>query len=139
MNEKIYCVNGDVLRWARLQCGNLQLKSIENKINKILDWENAKDYPTYPQLEELANIYRKPIAIFFFPQPPAGVEFKAEFRTISDEKIETLSHKVIRLINEALVMQLNLQELVVEVNSSDNILHNRLKNASKDVLCYKTR
>ena len=73
MAEKITCVNGSVLKWTREQCGDLQLKEINDLFPKIEAWENGEDYPTYAQLEKLAHAYRKPLTIFFFPEPPEGI------------------------------------------------------------------
>ena len=132
--EKIACINGSVLKWARVQCGDLQLKSIEELLPKIEAWERGEDYPTYAQLEKLAEAYRKPIAVFFFPNPPEGVSYKAEFRTTSDSELSVLPHKVTRLINEALVMQINLQELTQKPKPKEMVLHNRVKDISDDKL-----
>lgn len=134
MAEKITCINGNVLKWARMQCGDIQLKSVEELLPKIEAWENGEDYPTYAQLEKLAGIYRKPIAVFFFPSPPEGVSYQAEFRTTSDAELSVLPYKVTRLINEALVMQINLQELTSDPKPKEMVLHNRLKDITDDNL-----
>ncbi len=139
MTEKITCINGDVLKWARLQCCDLQLKSISEILTKIEAWENGDDYPTYAQLEKLAHAYKKPLAVFFFPQPPEGIAYQAEFRTASNFEISHLSYKVTRLINDALVMQINLQELISEQHTKESILHNKLKEVEAQKLAKVTR
>lgn len=139
MAEKITCVNGDVLKWARVQCGNLQLKSVQEIMPKIEAWEKGEDFPTYAQLEKLADAYKKPIAVFFFPQPPEGIAYNAEFRTTSDVEIHLLPHKVTRLINEALVMQLNIEELEPNLRSKDTVLHNKLKGVPNNKLVSTAR
>ncbi len=139
MAEKITCVNGNVLKWARIQCGNLQLKSVKELMPKIEAWEKGEDFPTYAQLEKLADAYKKPIAVFFFPQPPEGIAYNAEFRTTSDAEIHLLPHNVTRLINEALVMQINIEELETNLRSKDTVLHNKLREVPYNKLISTAR
>jgi hypothetical protein len=82
-------------------------------------------------LEKLAHAYRKPLALFFFPKPPEGISYNTEFRTISASEIKNLPHKITRLMNEALVMQMNLQELEENPLAKENILHNKLKKVNE--------
>lgn len=70
-------VNKDVLIWAR-EGLNLSQEIVANrmgkKVEEIQAWEDGTDYPTYAQLEKLTyTIYKKPLAIFFFPEPPKNV------------------------------------------------------------------
>ena len=64
-------INIDVLKWARDTLG-LSLQDVAAKMKRkekeIEEWEAGTSSPTYPQLEKLAyDIYKRPIAIFFFP------------------------------------------------------------------------
>ena len=73
MAEVLSGVNGNIIRWAR-EFYNMTpdeaAKSIGITSEKLLDWEEGKDYPTYAKLRKLSEVYRKPSAIFFFPEPP---------------------------------------------------------------------
>lgn len=139
MAEKITAINGAVLKWARLSCGDLQLKSIDGNISKIQEWEEGYDFPTYAQLENLSIAYKKPLALFFFPQPPDIYEISANFRTMSDVGLHSLSHKIIRLLNEAIVMQMNIEELTEIPPTSDQLLHNQLRTIHNENLPEKAR
>ncbi len=66
--------NPNVLRWAR-ESLHLDVNEVALRMGKkpsdIEAWENGNTSPTYIQLEKLAyQIYKRPIALFFFPEPP---------------------------------------------------------------------
>jgi hypothetical protein len=35
-------------------------------------WEDGADRPSIAQVRELGEIYKRPLAVFFLPQPPLG-------------------------------------------------------------------
>ena len=107
--------NNSILKWAR-ESANLSLEDVANKIKKptetIRAWEAGTDYPTYVQLESLAyQIYKRPIAVFFFPEPPKEDSPAKSFRTLPESEIDKLTPNIIHLLRQARVMQINLTEL----------------------------
>jgi Zn-dependent peptidase ImmA (M78 family) len=66
---KCECLNPAILIWAREEAG-YSLNDVQQKHKRIDDWESGEDYPTYSQLEKLAQMYQRPVALFFFPEPP---------------------------------------------------------------------
>lgn len=125
--EKITAVNGDVIKWARESC-NISISFVADKLNKdediITAWEEGTDYPTYAQLETLGALYKKPLAVFFFPNIPQLSTLKSSYRTLPEHVYDSLSYKVIRKMNDARVMQLNLYELHNNVNPAPLMLTN---------------
>jgi len=116
-------VNGDVLRWARETAGlsiDDAIKKIDRKgvtYETVLAWEAEIESPTYTQLERLAyEIYKRPLAMFFFPEPPEEVTPKQSFRTLPDYEIEIMPSAMRMLLRKASVFQLNLYELYESVN-----------------------
>jgi len=108
-------VNHEILRWAR-ESSNFSLEEIACRMVKSIEtiesWEEGKDSPTYIQLEKLAyQIYKRPIAIFFFPEPPKEDSPKKSFRTLPNVEIRRLSPTFIRLFRQAHSMQIKLSEL----------------------------
>lgn len=108
-------VNKDVLIWAREEL-NITQEEVANrmgrKIEDIVNWETGNDYPTYAQLEKLAyTIYKRPLAIFFFPNTPNLPKQKGNFRTLDNEIFNEIPTKILELMNQARIMQLNLKEL----------------------------
>ncbi len=117
MNDQI-SVNQAVLRWARETLG-LSLEDVAQKLNKdveiIKQWENGEGSPTYAQLEKLAyELYKRPLALFFFPEPPEEEDIKKSFRTLPESELQAIPPKVHYLLRLAKVMQINLKELYDE-------------------------
>lgn len=113
MAEKMESINPSMLKWARTVSGT-NLEEIGEKfggVEKILEWEEGRDFPTYSQLKKILEAYRKPIAIAFFPEPPKLKNIPASCRTIPENIYDSLSLSLIKVIDEARVMQLNLYEL----------------------------
>ena len=119
MKEKIP-INPETLKWAR-ESASILIEEVAHKMKKpaevIKDWENGISSPTYIQLEKLAyTIYKRPMALFFFPEPPEEVTPKKSFRTLPESELEELSPLFLRLFRRAQAMQINLEELNDGVN-----------------------
>jgi Zn-dependent peptidase ImmA (M78 family) len=127
MSENIP-INPDILKWAR-QTAGMQLSEVAHKMGKDLEtvssWEKGISTPTYIQLEKLAyKVYKRPIALFFFPEPPKEETPRQEFRTLPDQEIEKMSPRIHYLLKQARSMQINLAELNDYTNPAKrNILH----------------
>jgi Zn-dependent peptidase ImmA (M78 family)/transcriptional regulator with XRE-family HTH domain len=127
MSEKLP-INPDILKWAREKVG-MQLTEVARKMRKgaetISRWERGEESPTYIQLEKLAyQLYKRPLAIFFFPEPPQEESPEQTFRTLPDYEVRKMSPRMRYLIRQAFVMQINLAELNDNVNmAKGNILH----------------
>ncbi|MFZ5979922.1 MAG: ImmA/IrrE family metallo-endopeptidase [Candidatus Zixiibacteriota bacterium] len=108
-------INLDILKWARISLG-LSVSEVAKRMKKrkseIEDWESGISFPTYSQLEKLAyEVYKRPIALFFFPEIPEEDTPKTEFRTLPDTLIEDLPVEIIKVYRKAKVYQLYLAEL----------------------------
>lgn len=108
-------INNDILVWARQEL-NITQEEVADRMGRniedIVNWEEGKDYPTYAQLEKLAyTIYKRPLAVFFFPDIPNIPKNNGKFRTLDNEIFNEIPTRIIELMNQARVMQLNLQEL----------------------------
>lgn len=108
-------LNPTILKWARETQG-LRVEDVAQKMNKdvdsILAWESGQDAPTYVQLEKLAyQVYKRPVALFFFPEPPEEKTPKQSFRTLPEQEIKVMSPRMRYLLRQAQAMQINLAEL----------------------------
>lgn len=122
MAEAVAGVNPDVLRWARERSG-LTAAEVAKKIHKsaesVEDWETGGSAPTYVQLEKLAyQVYKRPVAVFFFPEPPDEPDRVAEFRTLPAGEREGLSDDTRYAVRLAEAMQSALRELNEGINPS---------------------
>lgn len=115
-------VTPEVLRWARESAGikteevaeQLKLKSTTTET--IQQWESGQGNLTYSQLENLAKIYRRPVAIFFFPEPPEEPSLRGQFRSLPEAYVEKIPTKIRFLIRDGMVKQMNLYELLGDTN-----------------------
>ena len=108
-------INKEILKWARITIG-LTSEEVASKMGKsetvILEWESGNSSPTYSQLEKLAyHVYKRPLAVFFFPDIPEEESPRTEFRTLPDVIVDNLPSELIKLYRKAKVFQLNLDEL----------------------------
>ena len=86
MAEKAY-ITPEVILWARVSA-NISLddaaKKVGVKVEKLAEWEKGQAFPTVRQAIKLANIYRRPFAAFFLPEPPKDFALLQDFRRISN-------------------------------------------------------
>jgi len=122
MSERLP-INPVMLRWAR-KTGGFSLDDVVIKLKRksitsetVASWEEGTTSPTYVQLEQLAyEIYKRPLALFFFPEPPEEKTPKESFRTLPQKEIDLLGPRLLYLVRQAKVMQENLRELFEGVN-----------------------
>jgi Zn-dependent peptidase ImmA (M78 family) len=122
--ESLTGINPLVLKWAREQMG-LSPEDVAVRLKKdaekIIEWEKGASAPTYCQLESLAyTIYKRPIAVFFFPEPPEEPDPKDSFRTLPDFEMNQLQPKTFFAIRKAMARQLAIGELTNGTNPSKN-------------------
>lgn len=110
-------VTPEVLLWARESSGFL-VEDVVYKLGQkkvtpeiIEAWEGGEKQPTYTQLEKLAGIYKRPIAIFFFPAPPEEDSIKEKFRSLPEKFAEELPPNIRYLIRKAMARQMDLYDL----------------------------
>src|SRR3989304_945255 len=81
-------VNPDILIWARNSAG-LDVESAANKIpvkeDRLTSWEAGPARPTVKQLRKLAGAYKRPLAVFFLPEPPRDFQPMHDFRRLPGE------------------------------------------------------
>lgn len=110
-------INPDVLKWARTSL-RLSLEEVAQRLGAKVEvevlqaWENKEGSPTYPQLEKLAHeIYKRPVAVFFFPSVPKEETPTTEFRTLPDNVAHELPPEIVKLYRKAKLFQLYIEEL----------------------------
>ncbi len=144
MAEYVQGINPTIVKWARERSGyTLQeiAKSLNRDVTTISNWESGAAAPTYVQLEKLADKYKRPIAMFFFPEPPEEPDFVEQLALRSSE-IERLDPGIRILLRRAHARQLSLMELNMDVNPAKmkifRDLHAQL-GASATELAQQTR
>jgi len=107
--------NPAVLRWAREGLG-LSVEEVAERIGRpaeiVREWESGTSHPTFNQLETLANsVFKRPVAVFFFPAPPEDISIDRDFRTLPGEEIAALERDTRLALRDAHAYQLSLREL----------------------------
>lgn len=114
--EPVSGVQPAVLRWARESMG-MSVEDVALKLKRppedIRAWESADAAaPTYAQLETLAyKVLKRPLAVFFLPEPPQEVSPKREFRTLPDAELQALHADTHMQVRRAHAFQLTLREI----------------------------
>jgi Zn-dependent peptidase ImmA (M78 family) len=114
-------VNGDVITWARERAG-LSPEEAAHKFPKISAWEAGTALPSYPQLEFMANEFRIPIAVFFFPERPNVPRIEETFRTLPDTEFARLPRRIQFLLRKAKAFQVGLYELTQGRNPAERLI-----------------
>lgn len=129
-------VNPEILRWARQKAGySLEdvARAFGKKPEEIEMWEKGEEFPTYTQLDKIAYVlYKRPLALFFFPEPPDESDPKQSFRTLPDFEIDNLSQDTRYAIRKAQAMQIALSELNGGINPSQQKIFRDIHIREKD-------
>jgi len=89
-------VNPALLVWAR-ESINMDLDEAAEKIGvkaeRLREWESGRRHPTVNQARAMSQVYRRPLAAFFLPQPPSSLGFAVphDFRRLPGDQAGTLS------------------------------------------------
>jgi transcriptional regulator with XRE-family HTH domain len=110
-----------LISWARSRAG-FSIEDASKTFRRIREWEAGESKPTYPQLEALADAFKIPIAVFFFPEPPDVPDISETFRTLPDTELDQLPRRILLLLRKAKAMQLNLSELSGGRNPSERLI-----------------
>jgi Zn-dependent peptidase ImmA (M78 family) len=97
-------VKPGILAWARETLGLSQKEVIEKaKIDRptLQAWENGEAPISLANLKYLANLYKRPLGVFFLPAVPNIEAFPPDFRTLDSTKTENLSPQVRLMVRRA--------------------------------------
>ena len=86
-------INPAIVTWARYRAG-FSIDDARQSFAGIPDWESGEVSPSYPQLEQMAEKFKVPIAVFFFPEPPDLPPVSESFRTLSEADFNQLPRQV---------------------------------------------
>ncbi len=138
MAKTVENINPLVLKWAR-ERKHYEPAIIANKIGSsvneeiLMGWEEGRMFPTYPQLERLADIYKVPIAVFFFPEPPHIEDAIASLRSAAGFNLDLVSQETLNVIHRVQATQMVLRELNDGVNPVVSAIHKKMRLDSYDI------
>jgi Zn-dependent peptidase ImmA (M78 family)/DNA-binding XRE family transcriptional regulator len=113
-------VTPDVLRWAREAAGYSasevasKLEQVSKKITPetVASWEQGETLPRLTALRRLAQIYKRPMAVFFLNKPPTEPPPPKSFRLLALGEESPLSPEILLAVRTAR----RLHELAREVS-----------------------
>ncbi|MFN7970976.1 MAG: XRE family transcriptional regulator [Acidobacteriota bacterium] len=78
-----------LLKWARESLGlsvEAAAKKLDVDADVIAAWEAGSDQPTVGMLRKIAHIYKRPLVVFYLPEPPKGFDAMRDFRRLPSEE-----------------------------------------------------
>ena len=122
-------ITPSVLAWARKGSGlsegevveKIQRKRVTTQV--LREWEEGVSEPTYSQLKQLAEVYNRPVALFFFPEPPEEASMESDFRSLPLDTIEKMSARIRYLVRSAKARVLELYELYGGVEMTAGVIN----------------
>lgn len=80
-------IRAAVLVWARETAG-FDLSTAAEKLavdeEKLAAWEVGEEQPSIPQLRKVADLYKRPLAVLYLPEPPLTFKPMQDFRRLPD-------------------------------------------------------
>ncbi|MBV8762267.1 MAG: ImmA/IrrE family metallo-endopeptidase [Deltaproteobacteria bacterium] len=74
-----------LLKWAR-ESARLTIEIAAQragvKPDAVALWESGEDAPSIPQLRKLAEVYKRPLVVFYLPAPPKDFDALRDFRRL---------------------------------------------------------
>ncbi len=119
-------INPAVVQWARERAGYSMDDAVRH-FKKIAAWETGEALPTYVQVEQMAERFKIPVAVFFFPKPPAVPPIEQSFRTLTAADFAAIPRTVRLFLRRGQAMQLNLSELNDSKNPAGRVISRDLK------------
>lgn len=133
------------MKWARESAGfspEEAAKKIGRPVNDINAWETGRQKPTIPQARNASRVYKRPLAVFFLPQPPKDFSTLRDFRRLPSDYPREFSTNLRFLIRQTHDRQEWLREYLHEegfsplkyigsgsISENSNILAGKIRNA----------
>lgn len=106
-----------LLVWARESIG-LEIEQAAKKIgvtaDRLASWEEGEARPSIAQLRKAATAYKRPLAIFYLPEPPRDFRPLRDYRRLPEAEVGKLSpdlHAAIRRAHGLREVALDLREI----------------------------
>ena len=140
-------VEPKLLVWARTSARygvHEAAKKAGVSADRLTEWESGGSSPTINQLRTLANIYKRPLAVFFLPEPPREFDGMRDFRRLPDAANAEYTPELTLAIRRARFRREIAAELAEELELEVPRLHfdprpfagdgNRLADAARKLL-----
>ncbi len=90
-------IKSELLVWARKSAG-LDAAVVSSKakvpLDKLKKWEAGEARPSIAQLRRLAEVYKRPLAVFYLPEPPEDFQALRDFRRLPERLLGSESYEL---------------------------------------------
>lgn len=97
-------VDPALLVWARRSAG-VDLATVARRLQvdpqRVSEWEEGTRRPTVVQLRRLAGLYKRPLAIFYLPEPPIDFQPLRDYRRLPKSDTGQLSPRLLVTVRRA--------------------------------------
>lgn len=107
-------VEPSVLRWARETIGLTPVaaaRKLQLPDTRVAEWETGSATPTIAQLRKAADVYKRPLAVFFLSMPPMDFDAMRDFRRHQGADVGSWSPELHGEYRRALTQRDNALEL----------------------------
>lgn len=112
-------VKPEILLWARESAGfslSEAATAMAKNEDTLSSWENGSAAPTIPQLRKLAQIYKRPLSVFFLQEVPQGFQVISDFRRLPSNQPRHFSPELTQEIRVAHQRRELAMELLAELD-----------------------
>ena len=113
-------ITPSVLEWARLSIGVSPEDAARRAgvtAERLASWESGAAEPTVAKLRQLAQLYQRPLAVFFLPEPPVDFDALRDFRRLPGKPDHAWSRPLHKVYRRAVLQQEVTAELREEEES----------------------
>jgi Zn-dependent peptidase ImmA (M78 family)/transcriptional regulator with XRE-family HTH domain len=126
-------VEPPILVWAR-ERASMSLPEaatrLEISVEKLAAWENGSEQLSISQLKKVADLYKRPVSVFFLPEPPRDFQALRDLRRLQNttSKISKALAYEVRSAHERRLIALELAEDIGEPPTDLGITAKRTDN-----------
>jgi len=123
-------INPELLVWARETAKydtTRAAKKLAIAVDKLERWELGEDQPTINQLRKIANIYKRPLAVFYLSEKPKDFQPLKEFRRVDIYFLSDDETKLTFEIRKAVSRRSVALELVEDLHDDIPAFNHRIK------------
>ncbi len=109
-------ITPSVIRWARESAGltvQEAAKKLKRPVEDIEAWESGDKRPSITQARKASELYRRPLAAFYLPEPPKDFEILRDYRSLPLDERREYSPKLLVIIRTAIEHQQWTREFLI--------------------------
>lgn len=110
-------VTPSVIRWARETSGlsiEKAAKKLRRPVEDVEAWESGLNRPSISQARKASEIYKRPLAILYLPEPPKDFETLRDFRCLPIHEDREYSPELLLIMRTATEHQQWTREFLID-------------------------